>query len=204
MKLMYLNCRGVKAKGFVSLIKDLKMMYSISLLILVETQTSGVIADNVIQKLGFDRCTKVDAVGRAGGSQWDNLCDLAADMDKPWCVIGDFDVIGSDQERVGSCSNRPPRGATQFVSVINDCELIDLGFVGPSYTWKRGNLKERLYRALSNMDLRLKFSIASITHLNLLKSDHSPLLMNFTENKGPNHGRQPFRMSAVWFSHPSF
>ncbi|KAF1884338.1 hypothetical protein Lal_00033511 [Lupinus albus] len=47
--------------------KDLKVVYLISLLILMETQISGDKVDKVINSLGFDGYAKNDALGRLGG-----------------------------------------------------------------------------------------------------------------------------------------
>ena len=253
MNIVCWNCRGTKAKGFRGLVKDLVNSHSVSMLILLETQVSGAIADNIIKGIGFDGISKVDDVGRAGGiwclwdtnvwnvrmvsssnqsltlevswsgcspwfltavygsphlslrsMLWAYLRGMAENMTGPWCIIGDFNAVTSERERVGSQSSSPPRGMTDFVSIINDCNFIDLGFNGPWYTWQRNRLKERLDRALSNLDWRIKFAHASVTHLNKLKSDHSPLLLSLLENSAPNRRRRPFRMLASWFSHPNF
>ncbi|CAL0312871.1 unnamed protein product [Lupinus luteus] len=46
---------------------DFRRIYSVSFLILVETQISGTKADKVMRILGFDDSQKVDACRRAGG-----------------------------------------------------------------------------------------------------------------------------------------
>ncbi|XP_019465327.1 PREDICTED: uncharacterized protein LOC109363517 [Lupinus angustifolius] len=220
---------GENAKGFRSLIMDLRAFYSISMIILVETQISGAKADKVMSGLSFDKSEKVDARGGARGiwvfwdeslwdvtilqtttqtitmdvrgegrqswvlstiygsphyalksSLWDCLRSLAENMDKPWCLVGDFNMVAELSERVGISSTSPTRGASNFASFIRDCNLIDLRFVGLRFTWRRGRVKERLDRGLWNLDWRLLFLHASITHLNPLKSDHSHLLVNLT------------------------
>lgn len=135
---------------------------------------------------------------------WEAMHEMSATMDCPWMLVGDFNAVTSDQERWGSTSLSPPRGAVEFASVIVECELIDLGFMGPCFTWQRGRLKERLDRGLANLDWRLQFPDASVTHLNPLKSDHSPLLVSLTEPLGINRHRRPFRMLAAWLTHPEF
>ncbi|XP_019422981.1 PREDICTED: uncharacterized protein LOC109332454 [Lupinus angustifolius] len=137
-------------------------------------------------------------------SLWDSLRSLTENMDKPWCLVGDFNVVAELSEREGSSSSSHPKDASNFASFIRDCNLIDLGFVGLWFTWRRGRLKERLDRGLRNLDWRLLFLHASITHLNPLKSNHSPLLVNLTGTSEPNRQRRPFRFLASLMSHPSY
>ncbi|CAL0329697.1 unnamed protein product [Lupinus luteus] len=65
-------------------------------------------------------------------------------------------------------------------------------------------LKERLDKALSHLEWSLMFPHASVTHLNPLKSDHSPLLVNLVEAAGPNRYKRTFRMLVARLTHPSF
>lgn len=78
------------------------------------------------------------------------------------------------------------------------------GFSGDPFTWARGNTRKRLDRALCNLDWRLRFEEIVINHLPKLKSDHSPLLMNFDIRRQMNRRRRPFRFEAIWLTHPSF
>lgn len=39
-----------------------------------------------------------------------------------------------------------------FEECLNECNLMDLGFKGPPYTWVRGDLRERLDRVVCNPD----------------------------------------------------
>lgn len=67
MNVLCWNCRGTASKGFAGLIKDLRREFSFSLMMLVETHTSGNRALGVIRRLGFDGKQVVDATGHAGG-----------------------------------------------------------------------------------------------------------------------------------------
>lgn len=67
MNFLAWNCRGVGAKGFSSLIKDMKREYQSSLMFLLETHSSGVKAKNQIKKLGFSGNYIVDSRGQSGG-----------------------------------------------------------------------------------------------------------------------------------------
>lgn len=98
----------------------------------------------------------------------------------------------------------PQRNETGFQNMVDNCNLIVLGFHGDSYTWARGNTRKRLDRAFGNLEWRLRFENTEIYHLPKLKSDHAPLLMAFDDRRPANRRRRPFRFEAVWLTHPSF
>lgn len=72
-------------------------------------------------------------------------------------MLGDFNTIYANHERKGGASNFSNRGVMNFRIMINDCDLIDGGFQGSPYTWKYGNLFQRLDKALMNIQWRIKF-----------------------------------------------
>ncbi|KAF7135399.1 hypothetical protein RHSIM_Rhsim08G0131400 [Rhododendron simsii] len=62
-------------------------------------------------------------------------------------------------------------------------ELMDLEFKGPAYTWTNNqggecNIRERLDRALANVDWRNIYPFAQVFHDLLVGSDHCPLILN--------------------------
>lgn len=85
---------------------------------------------------------------------WHYLECIGTGLSFPWLLIGDFNqVLGSHDKRGGArvCQAR----VRPFQTMINSCELVDLGFVGPRYTWSnmhRGSarVEERLDRCLCN------------------------------------------------------
>lgn len=54
----------------------------------------------------------------------------------PWCVIGDFnDIVDVGEKKGGS---RHPRFLMDgFQKAIDDCDFVNLGFVGEAYTWEK-------------------------------------------------------------------
>ncbi|XP_016168352.1 uncharacterized protein LOC107610882 [Arachis ipaensis] len=92
----------------------------------------------------------------------------------------------------------------EFQECVAACGLIDLGFAGWPYTWKRGNLAERLDRGLSNLEWQLAFPEAIVKHMPLLKSDYSPICLQLSPVSEQNRGRRPFRFLAAWITHPDF
>ena len=59
---------------------------------------------------------------------------LSRTLELPWLVIGDFNEITSIYKKEGG-SDRPQQQMGNFVDIINWCNLKDLGFVGPNFTW---------------------------------------------------------------------
>lgn len=87
---------------------------------------------------------------------------------------------------------------------MQDCALIDAGFQGDPFTWKKGNMEVRLDRCIINLAWRIRFKQAFIQHLRHLKSDHRPLLLYGNKNIRRNLRIRPFRFEAAWLTHEMF
>ncbi|RYR51281.1 hypothetical protein Ahy_A06g026306 [Arachis hypogaea] len=124
---------------------------------------------------------------------YNDLIDFASDISSPWCAIRDFNALLHDYERRGSMARNNTGACADFQACASDCGLVDLGFVGWSFTWRRGNLVERLDRTLSNMDWHIRFPETCVRHLLMLKSDHSPICLHLSSNSPINRWRCPFR-----------
>lgn len=61
------NCRGAGNKRFPGLIKDYTRIYKLGFLAVLEPRISGIRADRVIEKPGYDGIAREEAVGFAGG-----------------------------------------------------------------------------------------------------------------------------------------
>jgi hypothetical protein len=109
----------------------------------------------------------------------------------------------------GGGGNRPSNSKIQeFRNCLNACNMIDLGFSGPKYSWSNCHdmnslIMERLDRVLANPDWRILFPEASVTHLTRTHFDHCPVLLNLCSNI-PCMLSRPFRFESIWFSHVDF
>lgn len=253
MKMLGWNCRGAARRGFVSLIRDIKKEYSISLLFLVETHTSGPRAERIVRRFGFGSWFVQEAQGQTGGiwilwdeqdwqievfyhgSQfvhahvswrrtnpwlltvvygsphyqqrgelWDFLREVIGDIDSPWAVVGDFNALLHDHERNKGPTRSSKRSMAGFKDTIAECYLIDAGFQGYPYTWKNGDLEQRLDIMLININWCLRLPEGMVHHLPPFKCDHRPLLVQFSSDRGVNRRRRPFRFLAVWVTHEDF
>lgn len=87
---------------------------------------------------------------------WQLLNSLSIISHLPWLVIGDFNKIRRAKEKEGGVA-RPYQQMACFNSSIDFCELKELDYIGPSYTWiyQRGDgyqIRERLDCALVSSD----------------------------------------------------
>jgi exonuclease III len=138
---------------------------------------------------------------------WENLKVIAGLNKLPWVMLEDFNDILLREEKWGG--NRPSNSRIrEFRNCLNVCNMIDLGFSGPKYTWSNCHdmnslIMERLDRVLANSDWRLLFPEASVTHLTRIHSDHCPVLLTLCPNI-PCILPRPFRFESIWFSHVDF
>lgn len=139
---------------------------------------------------------------------WEELERTATNMNQPLLVAGDFNNFIDHSERSFTPTHNFTR-AQRFRERINNCNLIDLGSVGPRLTWTNNrqglaNTMERLDRAMSNAQWQTLFPEGTVRTLPCTYSDHSSLVV-FTQGMHSLHPpNRPFRFEAVWLSHPSF
>lgn len=96
-----------------------------------------------------------------------------------------------------------------FGDWINGLSLIDMGFKGGKYTWRRGQVEstvvaKRLDRVFCCGHARLKRQEAVVSHLPFLSSDHTPLYLQLQPQQGMDPRRRPFRFEAAWLTHDGF
>lgn len=94
-----------------------------------------------------------------------------------------------------------------FWDCITKCNLMDMGFRGPKFTWtnlcRDGNLiREKLDRAWCNSDWQQLYPNFLVTHRPRTHSDHRPILIDLCPSSilGP----RPFRFKSCWLSQPDF
>lgn len=105
------------------------------------------------------------------------LREISMSMVDGWVIVGDFNSVRYQHDRVGGSSSFSMRGVVDFDSVIHDCDLIDMGYQGSLYTWQRDGLYLRLDRVLVNDIWNIRLKEAKVHHLSPMKSDHCPLLL---------------------------
>ncbi|XP_019198960.1 PREDICTED: uncharacterized protein LOC109192713 [Ipomoea nil] len=105
----------------------------------------------------------------------------ALNLQGAWLTAGDFNAVTCKDE-VSNGSNLASSRCASFKDWLSKEGLIGLGYSGPKFTWFRGlspsSFKAaRLDRAACNLDWRILFPDADVTHLPIASSDHAPLLI---------------------------
>ncbi|KAH7857090.1 hypothetical protein Vadar_008917 [Vaccinium darrowii] len=92
-----------------------------------------------------------------------------------------------------------------FLSIVSNCALLDLEFKGNAFTWTNNQVgdacvRERLDRAMANLEWHLKFLDAQVFHDAILGSDHCLLIVNCDVplQKVPKY----FKFESMWSTHP--
>ncbi|WZZ14821.1 hypothetical protein YC2023_107910 [Brassica napus] len=139
---------------------------------------------------------------------WAELGEVIHNAVGPVFIGGDFNTIVRLDERSGG-NGRLSEDSLAFGDWINDLSLIDMGFSGNQFTWKRGKTEstfvaKRLDRILCCPQARLKWQEARVSHLPFLASDHAPLYLQITPETQGNACRRPFRFEAAWLKHSEF
>lgn len=132
---------------------------------------------------------------------WELLRVLSQHSSLPWCVIGDMNNILSHEDKRGG--RRYPKWLLQgFCEVVKECNLIDLDLVGHSFTWEKSRgtsawVELRLDRALATNRWMEIHNEARLYNIEILTSDHSPILLEVDKSANMNVGRR-FRFENAW------
>lgn len=106
---------------------------------------------------------------------WAELAIIGQNFDGAWVVASDFNAILEQKYKLGG---KPFTSGSfcRFRNFMDECELLDIGYVGYMYTWNnrragKANIQERLDRAVSNSKWRVLFPHATVHHLSAIHSD---------------------------------
>ncbi|XP_060202298.1 uncharacterized protein LOC132630740 [Lycium barbarum] len=147
---------------------------------------------------------KCDAVDRL--ELWDNIYSLSSNMNFPWLVGRDFNVILHEEEKIGGLPVHQTK-VEDFAFCKNSCDLQDIDFRGSPFTWWNGRAGEdcifkRLDSILVNNQLQEWLGNLQMEHLSRTGSDHAPLLL--TTGEQVQQFSKPFIFLKFWVDHESF
>ena len=138
---------------------------------------------------------------------WENLTKVADLHSKPWIIASDFNEPLAEVDKFGG---RPVsiNRSLLFKDCLDKCNMVDMGFSGPRYTWTNRReisslIQERIDRFFMNTSWCQLYPDAKVSHLTKCHSDHCPVLMETNPNR-QLHFTRPFRFQSFWLSDPSF
>ncbi|EEF32991.1 conserved hypothetical protein [Ricinus communis] len=72
---------------------------------------------------------------------WNTIRSISNTVTDPWILTSDFNSYLSINDKAGG---RPASlsKCRDFRECMNDCNLEDLSFTGPKYTWERSGVRE--------------------------------------------------------------
>ena len=89
-----------------------------------------------------------------------------------------------------------------FRDIIDECGFMDLGFVGPKFTWSKHfedghSIWESLNIGMATSNWFLQFPGSWVTHLHCVSSIHTPLLINPTRLE-VSPRQKVFHLEEIW------
>jgi hypothetical protein len=134
---------------------------------------------------------------------WSLLKFLSTSISLPWLCVGDFNEIMDESERSGIFRSSR-RQMVIFRETMDFCQLQDMGFSGPKYTWcnRREGLdfmEERLDRGFANQNWFDLYPDAKMQVIPACTSDHYPLFLSLS-HAGRNRQIKPrrFLYESYW------
>ena len=112
---------------------------------------------------------------------WNNLFSLAELQSMAWFIARDFNEPLLDEDKFGG-RNISLNRSLLFKDYLDKCNMIDLGFLGPRFTWTNGRelsalIQERIDKFFVNPNWCSTFPEARVSHLTRCHSDHCPVLL---------------------------
>ena len=138
---------------------------------------------------------------------WENLAKVAELHSKPWIIARDFNEPLVEADKFGGRLVSINRSLL-FKDCLDKCNMVDMGFSGPRYTWTNRReinnlIQERIDRVFMNPSWCLLYPDAKVSHLTRCHSDHCPILLQ-TNPIRQLHLTRPFKFQSFWLSDPSF
>ncbi|KAL8533869.1 hypothetical protein ACS0TY_010050 [Phlomoides rotata] len=150
-------------------------------------------------------CTIVNGYAPAQrGDLWEILQALVRQATtERICIVGDFNTIREESERVGRATSCDRNEMARFNSFIDGCDLMEVQLVGRRYTWYRpdGTCKSKLDRLLVNSNWLNKWPDVMLKGGKRSLSDHVPI---YIEGCKKDWGPRPFKFFNQWIQHPTY
>ncbi|GJX71319.1 non-LTR retroelement reverse transcriptase-like protein [Tanacetum coccineum] len=126
---------------------------------------------------------------------------------KPWLICGDFnEILDMEEHSLHDSTATIPEGMGDFQVLVNYCELVDLSYQGPKYTWcnKRmdGLICKKLDRVLANQEWLNHYTQSYCVFESGGCSDHNRCRLYMKDEA--KRVKRPFKFSNVLVSHMGY
>ncbi|XP_013690321.2 uncharacterized protein LOC106394286 [Brassica napus] len=115
------------------------------------------------------------------GKVWERIMRLGVGRKECWGLVGDFNEILHNGEKIGG-PKRGPASFMDFAVMLEVCKIKELAGFGDSFTWEGVRYKKyiqcKLDRCFGNKKWRNVFHKATQTFMERLGSDHRPVMVN--------------------------
>ncbi|KAA3465212.1 reverse transcriptase [Gossypium australe] len=205
MKILSWNVRGLWNPRIIRRLRHVLKLQNPQVVYLMETK----ICKSQIERRHIDVIIEEVEEGNRTES-WNLLRRLGEFKEFSWMVCGDFNEILYGFEKKGGLPREEGR-MEAFHKVLEDCNLVDVGYTGNWFTWEWGNLpgtniQERLNRGVATEEWLSLFPNFQLQHLTHTFLDHCPLLISTKKKKKREKERRSrsFKFEAWWVMEESF
>lgn len=121
---------------------------------------------------------------------WNHLEFISLNRTGPWLLLGDFNEILSNSEKIGG-TPRENWTFRNFRNMITTCDLTEMKSIGDKFTWSgerhSHSVKCCLDRAFINSEWRTEYPHAEVEFLEFAGSDHKPIMVRLNNPEPQRH-----------------
>ncbi|XP_060210563.1 uncharacterized protein LOC132637499 [Lycium barbarum] len=210
-KVLFWNIRSVNTQNYFERLTELNRRHHYSLIALMEPFHGLDEVESYRRRLGIHNSMvniseKIWIFGTDDWLElWDSIAQDTLNIQGPWIVGGDFNVILKSDEKLGGLPVHLAE-TDDFAHFVNNCGLMELKYFGSRYTWWNGRTEEdcifkRLDRVFGNQEFMDLFLSSEVSHLIRHRSDHAPLHVVCCSK---DVVVKPFKFLNFWSQHPKF